>query len=207
MLLENRTAEQEPLPALLTNTTPAFSAPAAFDVRQGTQNGKEWLGRILKYFPTHSAAGALTNARTKSGGAKHSYTLIPSSLNLTPETQGNPTCHAMLRSSRCCNCWFIQGSSIQYATQPLTCCMSKLVISICTMQASKFSNLFLSWKWSSKSFITWAVIPISLSLKIYGSKHSRKMPLATEFSLILSYIWLNNRSLGGRKSLVIKWFY
>lgn len=162
----------------------------------------------MKDFPTHSAAGALTYARTKIGGPKHSHTVqLPTHRIWSQGHRKTP--HAILplstlRSTRCWNCWSIQRSSIQYTTQPLTCWMSKLVISICTMQASKFSNLFLSWKWSSKSFITWAVIPISLSLKIYGSKHSKKMPLATEFSLILSYIWLNNKSLGGRRSLVIK---
>lgn len=61
---------------------------------------------------------------------------------------------------------FIQRNSVQCLSGRHTCCMSRLVISICTMQASIFSNLFLSWKWRSKSFITWAVIPISLSLKI-----------------------------------------
>lgn len=162
----------------------------------------EWervTGITLKDFPTCSAADALTYARTKT---KHSPSVqFPTPWIWSQGHRETPHATLHLEVQEVVTADLFRGA--QYATQPLTCWMSKLVISICTMQASKFSNLFLSWKWSSKSFITWAVIPISLSLKIYGSKHSRKMPLATEFSLILSYIWLNNRSLGGR-NLVIK---
>lgn len=82
-----------------------------------------------------------------------------------------------------------------WADAQLTCWMSRLVMSMWTMRASTFSSSFLSWKWTIKSFMTWGVIPTSLSLKIYGSRHSKNTPFATEFSLNLSYIWPNRRSL------------